>query len=167
MQIAIIAALANNNVIGNNNKLPWHLPADLKHFKEITLGKPIIMGRKTYESIGKALPGRRNIVITRDVNWQCADCEIYHSLREVLSAVKECDEVMVIGGAEIYQEVLPLADKMYLTFIHYDFIGDTYFPNWNPDEWQEIEHADYPADEKNPYPYSFVVLQRLSPKPIL
>jgi dihydrofolate reductase len=163
MQISIIAALTNNNVIGNNNKLPWHMPADLKHFKAITLGKPIIMGRKTYEAIGKALPGRRNIVITRDKNWRCSDCEIYHSLQEAFAAVKECAEVMVIGGAEIYKTALPLADKMYLTFIHHDFIGDTYFPDWNPDEWQEIEHADYPADEKNPYPYSFVVLQRLSP----
>ncbi len=164
MQIAIIAALGNNNIIGRDNKLPWHLPADLKHFKEITLGKPIIMGRKTYESIGKTLAGRRNIVVTRDTNWQYADCEIYHSLREVFLAVKECGEVMVIGGAEIYKEVLPLADKMYLTFIHHDFIGDTYFPNWDPNEWQEIDRADYPADEKNSYPYSFVVLQRLSPK---
>ena len=160
MQISIIVALANNNVIGNNNKLPWHMPADLKHFKANTLCKPIIMGRKTYETIGKALPGRRNIVVTHDKSWRCTDCEIYHSLREAFAAVKECAEVMAIGGAEIYKAILPLADKMYLTFIHHDFVGDAYFPSWDAHEWQEIEHIDCPADEENPYFYSFVILQR-------
>jgi dihydrofolate reductase len=161
MQISIIAALADNKVIGKDNKLPWHMSADLKHFKAITFGKPVIMGRKTYESLGKALPGRRNIVVTHNKTWQSTGCEIYHSLEAALQAVEDYAEVMILGGAEIYKQALPLADRMYLTFIHHDFVGDTYFPKWNADEWQEIEHVDYPADEKNPYPYSFVILQRI------
>ena len=160
MQISIIAALADNNVIGKANKLPWHMPADLKHFKAITLGKPVIMGRKTYEFLGKPLSERRNIVITRDKTWHAPGCEIYHSLEAALTAVTDYAEVMILGGAEIYQKALPLADRMYLTFIHQNFVGDTYFPNWKENEWQEIERGDYPADAENAYSYSFVILQR-------
>ncbi|MCK4608479.1 MAG: dihydrofolate reductase [Gammaproteobacteria bacterium] len=162
MKIAIIAALANKGVIGNKNKLPWHLPADLRHFKELTLGKPIIMGRKTYESIGKPLPGRRNIVLTRDQNWQCAGCEVYHNLAAALAALAACDEVMIIGGSELYTAALSQAGTMYLTFIQHDFIGDSYFPVWKQSEWQEVEKADYPADNEAPYAYSFVRFKRVA-----
>lgn len=160
MQISIIAGMTDDGLIGVDNKLPWHLSADLRRFKAITMGKPIIMGRKTHESIGKPLPGRRNIVISRDEDFRCAGCEVYHSLQEAFEALKDCAEVIIIGGAEIYKQALPLANKMYLTFVHHHFEGDKYFPKWNAKEWQEIEHADYAADEKNPYPYSFVVLER-------
>ncbi|KPJ67701.1 MAG: hypothetical protein AMJ43_03440 [Coxiella sp. DG_40] len=160
MQISIIAGMADDRLIGVDNRLPWHLSADLRRFKAITMGKPIVMGRKTHESIGKPLPGRRNIVISRDEDFKSAGCEVYHSLQEAFEALKESEEVMIIGGAEIYKQTLPLANKMYLTFIHHHFEGDKYFPKWNAEEWREVEHADYPADEKNPYPYSFVTLER-------
>jgi dihydrofolate reductase len=164
MQISIIAALADDYLIGSNNKLPWQMPADLQHFKELTYGKPVIMGRKTYASIGKPLPGRRNIVISRNEALQCPGCEVYDSLAKALAAVQDSPEVMIIGGAEIYKQALPLADKMYLTFVHGTFIGDAYFPKWNPANWQEIERKDFAADAKNPYPYSFVILERKSEK---
>jgi dihydrofolate reductase len=164
MQISIIAALADDYLIGSNNKLPWQMPADLKHFKELTLNKPVIMGRKTYASIGMPLPGRKNIVISRNKDLQCPGCEVYDSLAKALAAVQDCAEVMIIGGAEIYKQALPLADKMYLTFVHGTFIGDAYFPKWNPVNWQEIERKDFAADAKNPYPYSFVILERKSEK---
>ncbi len=161
MQISIIAGMADDRLIGVDNKLPWHLSADLQRFKAITMGKPIIMGRKTHESIGKPLPGRRNIVITHDKSFKSVGCEVYHSLQEAFEALKEYAEVMIIGGAEIYKQTLPLANKMYLTFIHHYFEGDKYFPKWNAEEWREVEHTDYAADEKNPYPYSFVVMERI------
>ena len=117
MTISIIAALADNKVIGKDNKLPWHMPADLKYFKAVTSGKPVIMGRNTYASLGKPLPGRRNIIITHNKDWRSPGCEVYYSLEEALKAVTDCAEVMIIGGAEIYQQALPRADKMYLTFM--------------------------------------------------
>lgn len=160
MQIIIIAALADNYTIGINNKLPWHLPADLKHFREITLNKVIIMGRKTYESIGKALPNRRNIVLSNNPFFKPADCEVYSSLPQVLSAVESCAEVFIIGGTEIYKAALPLATKMYLTFVHDNFIGDAYFPHWNEKEWEISERQDFQPDENNIYAYSFAVLER-------
>jgi len=161
MEISIIAALSDDFIIGNNNKLPWHLPADLQHFKAITLGKPVIMGRKTYESIGKALPGRKNIIITHDKNWRAENCEIYHNVKDILNDLKNYPEIMIIGGAEIYKQFLPLATKMYLTVIHHDFIGDKYFPKWDSNEWQEISREYHPADEKNAYDYSFVLFKRI------
>ena len=164
MQISIVAALADDYLIGSNNKVPWQIPADLQHFKKLTYGKPIIMGRKTYASIGKPLPGRKNIVISRNKEFECAGCEVYDSLPKALAAAKDCAEVMVIGGTEIFKQALPLADKMYLTLVHDTFTGDTYFPKWNPDKWQEIERKDFAADEKNTYPYSFIILERKSEK---
>jgi len=160
MQISIIAAMTDERLIGVGNKLPWHLSADFRRFKAITMGKPIIMGRKTHESIGRPLPGRRNIVISHSKELRYEECEVYHSLHEAFEALKDCAEIMIIGGAEIYKQALPLANKMYLTFVHHHFEGDKYFPKWKAEEWQEIEHTDYAADEKNPYPYSFVVLER-------
>ncbi len=128
-QISIIAAMTNNHVIGKNNALPWHLPADLKHFKNITMGKPIIMGRKTFESIGKPLPGRQNIILTRDKNYHIDGCTIIHSLDELQSCTNAA-EIFVIGGAEIYKQLLPLTQKLYLTFIDTEIDGDSYFPEW-------------------------------------
>jgi dihydrofolate reductase len=160
MQIIIIAALADNYTIGINNKLPWHLPADLKHFREITLNKVIIMGRKTYESIGKALPNRRNIVLSKNISFKPADCEVYSSLEQALIAVESCTEVFIIGGTEIYKAAMPIATKMYLTFVHDNFIGDAYFPQWNEKEWEISERQDFQPDENNIYAYSFVVLKR-------
>lgn len=149
MQIIIIAALTDNYVIGINNKLPWHLPADLKHFHEITSGKPVIMGRKTYESIGKILPGRRNIILSHNKRFKCKECEVYDSFKKAFAALKNCQEVFIIGGAKLFKKALPLTEKMYLTFVHDNFEGDTYFPKWNTDEWQEIQRRDFKSDEKN------------------
>jgi dihydrofolate reductase len=161
MQIIIIAALADNYVIGSNNQLPWHLPSDLKHFRDLTLGKPIVMGRKTYESIGKALPGRRNIVLSKNKDLIAIGCEVYSSLEQALVMVKSCPEVFIIGGTAIYEQVLPLADKMYLTLVHGDFIGDIYFPKWNTKSWRILERQDFQPDQNHAYAYSFVVLKRV------
>jgi dihydrofolate reductase len=163
MKMSIIAAIADNGIIGKNNKLIWHLPADLKHFRELTMGKPIIMGRKTFEAIGKPLPGRRNIVISQDPLRSCPNCDFYISFEAALNAVKDANEIMIIGGADIYKLALPFAQKMYLTLVHHNFDGDTYFPEWNKNEWEEIARQYFPADEQNNYAYSYVVLQRTTP----
>lgn len=160
MILSIITALSANQVIGLNNQLPWHLPADLQHFKAHTLGKPIIMGRKTYESLGKPLPGRRNIVVTHNAQFHAPGCEIVNSLEQALKLTAKDEEVMVIGGAELIQQVLPQTDRLYLTFIHEQFEGNCFFPAWNPADWLEIEREDYKADARNPHPYSFVTYQR-------
>ncbi len=161
MFLSLIAALADNYVIGKQNQLPWHLPADLKHFKELTWGKPILMGRKTYESIGKPLPGRRNIIITRDNEFRAEGCEILHTLEDALALTQEVPELMIIGGAELFAQTLPKADRLYLTLIHYPFDGDSFFPHWNPKEWQETARVDLAANAQTPYAYSFVLLQRI------
>ena len=160
MKISIIAAMTDNLLIGADNKLIWDLPADMQHFRNLTLGKPIIMGRKTYESIGRPLPGRINIVISRNKTLHYPGCEIYDSLNKALEAVQDAEEVMIIGGAEIYAQALPLADFMFLTFVHHKFQGDTYFPQWDIMQWQEIAREDFTADDKNPYAYSFVTLKK-------
>lgn len=163
MTISLIAAMADNRVIGIDNTLPWHLPADLRHFKKITMGKPILMGRKTYESIGKPLPGRTNIIVTTDRGYQAPGCIVVHSIDEALGATQESEEVMVIGGASFYEQLLPRADRLYLTLIHADFAGDAYFPDIDPTQWREIGRTDGEPDETNPYRYSFVVLERKRP----
>jgi dihydrofolate reductase len=162
MKISIVVAMAANRVIGRDNQLPWHLPADLKHFKETTMGKPILMGRKTWESIGRPLPGRTNIVITRDENYDAPGCVVVHSIEAALQAAAKQDEVMIIGGAEFYRQVLPQTDSIYLTRINEDFEGDTLFPELDSSEWQEAERIDCDADEKNPHSYSFITLDRVS-----
>jgi len=162
MKISIVVAMAANRVIGNNNQLPWHLPADLKHFKQTTMGKPILMGRKTWESIGRALPGRTNIVITRDENYAAPGCVVVHSIEAAMQAAQQQDEVMVIGGAEFYRQVLPRADTIYLTRIHQDFEGDAFFPELDETGWQEVARVDCDADDRNPYAYSFIRLDRVS-----
>ncbi|MDX2418241.1 MAG: type 3 dihydrofolate reductase [Xanthomonadales bacterium] len=161
MKISIIVAMAANGVIGRDNQLPWHLPADLKHFKQTTMGKPILMGRKTWESIGRPLPGRTNIVITRDSAYTAAGCEVVHSIDAAITAAGEQDEVMVIGGAELYRQVLPATDTIYLTRIHEAFEGDTRFPEMRDTEWHQVERVDFEADEKNSHGYSFIRLDRV------
>lgn len=163
MKLSIIAAMANHNVIGKNNTLPWHLPADLKHFKTITMGKPILMGRKTYDSIGKPLPGRQNIILTRNTNLSFPGCLVISDIK-ALPTELTTQEIMIIGGAEIFQQFLPQAQHLYLTFIHADINGDTYFPEWNADEWIEIAREDHLSDDNNPFSYSFIELVRVVQK---
>jgi dihydrofolate reductase len=160
MKLSLIAAMAENRVIGHENRLPWHLPADLQHFKAITLGKPVLMGRKTWESIGRPLPGRTNIVITRDAGYVAEGCVVAHSLEEAVAAAGEAAEVMVIGGAQLYRQALPLADTLYLTLVHAEIQGDTRFPAWQPGEWRETARIDHEADDRNPHAYSFITLER-------
>ena len=162
MKISIIVAMAANRVIGRDNRLPWHLPADLAHFKAITMGKPILMGRKTWESIGRPLPGRTSIVITRDREYQAPGCVVVHDIAAALQAASGHDEVMVIGGAELYRQVLPRADTLYLTCVEGEFEGDTFFPALADEEWREVACEAHPADEKNPHPYRFITLQRVN-----
>ena len=140
--------------------MPWHLPAELRHFKQLTMGKPIVMGRKTFESIGRALPGRHNIVITRDRSWQFDGVDVAHSVDAAMKVAVNTDELMIIGGAKLYQQMLGCAQRLYLTLIDADIEGDTYFPvlNWN--EWQEVENFLQPADGKNTYAMNFLVLDR-------
>lgn len=159
--ITLIAALTNRHVIGVENKLPWHLPADLRHFKQLTLGKPVLMGRKTFESIGKALPGRLNIVVTTDAHFNAPGCRTAGTIDAALTLAHQHNEVMIIGGASFYAQTLPLARRMYLTLVHADHIvGDAFFPNWEKAEWQETAREDHLADENNGYAYSFVTLER-------
>jgi len=154
--ISLIAAMAKNRVIGKNNEMPWHLPADLKHFKAVTLGKPIIMGRKTYESIGRPLPGRTNIVISTNKAYTLEGCETATSLEEAIKLVKEVEEVMIIGGGFLYSQTLKFADKLYLTFIDLEEDGDTFFPDYQALNLKEIKREKHLKDEKNPYNYEFV-----------
>ena len=165
MKIAFIVAVARNNVIGINNQLPWHLPEDLKYFKRITMGKPIIMGRATYDSIGKPLPGRPNIVITRNPDYQPAGVTVVHSLDEALKAAEKLmppgqDEAAIIGGEQIFAQAFPQTDRLYLTEVDAAPEGDTFFPTFDRQQWREIAREQHAACEKNPYPYSFVVLER-------
>lgn len=166
----MIAAMANNRVIGANNAMPWHLPADLKHFKKTTLGKPIVMGRKTYESIGRALPGRLNIVISSDPNYVLADATVANSCEQAISVATQHlseqgitdGEVMIIGGGTIYLHFLPFCHRLYLTHIDLNVKGDTYFPDYNAQyDWQESECQVYQAEQTNQYDYKFVTLEKL------
>jgi len=158
--ISLIVAMDRNRLIGRGNALPWHLPADLAHFKSLTLGKPIIMGRKTYESIGRPLPGRHNIVISRNPAFNAPGCTVVASVEAALAAAGEVDEVMVIGGAQLYAELLPRAQRIYLTRIDADFDGDAWFPPVDDATWQEVACSTQTADERNPFSYSFVTLER-------
>ncbi len=160
MQISLIVAMAENRVIGRDNALPWHLPADLRHFKTLTLGKPIVMGRKTYESIGRPLPGRQNIVLTRDTGFQAPGCEVCASLEDAVVRAGDAEEVMIIGGAALYKEALVQADRIYLTEIHAAIEGDTWFPKIDTATWREIARERHFADEHNTLDYSFVTLER-------
>ncbi len=154
--ISLVVAMANNRVIGKGNDMPWHLPADLKHFKAVTLGKPIIMGRRTYDSIGRPLPGRRNIVLSRNPDLTIEGCEVVSSFSQALQLLVSVDEVMVIGGGHLYSEVLTEADKLYITLIDLEVEGDTCFPEYQQLELTEISRVSHQKDEKNPYNYQFV-----------
>jgi len=154
--ISLVAAMAKNRVIGKDNQMPWHLPADLQHFKNVTMGKPIIMGRKTFESIGRALPGRRNIVITSNPDFSAEGCDSASSFEQALALVAEAEEVMVIGGGSLYQQTLPLADRLYLTFIALEVDGDTHFPQYRQLALTETKRESFKADERNPFDYEFV-----------
>lgn len=160
MTLNLIVAVDERNGIGKNNQLPWHLPADLKHFKTLTTGHPIIMGRKTFDSIGKVLPNRRNIIISRQNELKITAADVCNSLEQALVLCKNEEDVFVIGGAQIFDEALPLADVLYLTLIHHNFDADTFFPKIDKDEWKEAESVRYEPDEKNAYPYTFIKYRR-------
>ena len=157
MIISLIAAMGKNRIIGKDNSLPWKLPEDMKRFKELTQGKPVVMGRKTFESIGKPLPNRKNIILTNDKNYKKEGCIIVHSVQEALIPSKGDKEIMVIGGEQIFKEFLPIANRMYLTFIDENFEGDAYFPEYNKNEWKEIKKEEH-KNEK--YKFVFVDLER-------
>ena len=159
MIISLIAAMDKNRLIGVKNGLPWHLPADFKHFKEVTMGKPVIMGRKTFESIGKALPGRKNIVISR-AGFAAEDVSVVDSIEKALEAVAGADEVMIIGGASFYEQMIDRADRMYLTYVDAECEGDAWFPGFEANDWDVIEEKSYPADDKNNYAFRIVTYQR-------
>lgn len=160
MRIALIAAMAENRVIGRQNALPWRLSGDLRHFKSLTMGKPVIMGRNTYESIGKPLPGRLNIVVSSDADYRAEGCRIVHSVEEALEAAREHDEAMVIGGARLYEQMLELADRIYLTLVKAEVEGDVLFPPLDRGMWREVTRESHAADEKNEYAYDFIVLDK-------
>lgn len=166
MNLAIIVAQAKNRVIGINNKLPWHLPEDLRYFKQVTMGKPIIMGRNTYESIGRPLPGRTNIVITRQNDYAPEGVRVVNSLDEAvelaesIALINGIDEAMVIGGAQIYEQALASAQRLYLTEVDAEIDGDAWFPEFERQEWSEVGREDFSAEGPNPYNYSFIVLDR-------
>ena len=157
----MIAAMANNRVIGLDNKMPWHLPADLQHFKKVTTGKPVIMGRKTFESIGRPLPGRRNIIITRNSEYTAQGIEVVTTPDAALELVATTEEVMIIGGGNIYEQFLPKAERLYLTFIDLDVKGDTQFPDYNKvANWYVKEEQENHPDDKNLSSYKFVTLYK-------
>ena len=161
MKISMIAAMTEDRVIGIKNTLPWKLPNDMKWFRQNTMGKPIVMGRKTFESFGaKPLPGRTNIIITRDKSYQAEDSIVVSSIDEALKAAGDVDEVMIIGGASFYEQMLPKADRLYLTFVHAELEGDAWFPEINNNDWNKVEKIDHKKDEKNRYAHSFVILDR-------
>lgn len=162
-KVTLIAAMAHNRVIGIDNSLPWDLPADMRHFREQTMGKPILMGRKTYDSIGRPLPGRQNIVVTRDPAVAIEGCDVVHSIEEALQIVGDAPEVMVMGGESFYRQLLPRADRLLLTLIELEIEGDAWFPQWEAAEWEEVAREDHPADERNCWPYSFVTMERVAP----
>lgn len=160
MLISLIAAMTDQRVIGMQNRLPWHLPADFQWFRQQTLGKPIVMGRLTYESIGRVLPGRTNIIVTRAQDYAVPDAILCHDIQSALAAAGEVEEVMVIGGASLYREVIPQAHRLYITLVHADVEGDAWFPEIDPMQWREDRRIDHDADDANPYPYSFIIYNR-------
>ncbi len=156
--------MARNGVIGRGNRLPWHLPADLAHFKQRTLGKPLIMGRRTFESLPGLLPGREHLIVSRTLTHPPAGCQLANSPQTALDSVATAPEVMVIGGAALYRAFMPLATELHLTLIDAEIDGDTQFPPYNPNDWREISREQHPADARNPYALTFVSYQRLCPR---
>jgi dihydrofolate reductase len=160
MIISSIVAIAENNAIGKDNQLLWRLPADLKHFKEITTGHPVIMGRKTYESVGRPLPNRRNIMITRSKGLEIPGIEVVNTLEQALKLCEGTAEVFIVGGAEIYKMAMPVTDKIFLTVVKGVFEADTFFPSIDTEVWKETDAVSFEPDEKNPYGYTFSTLIR-------
>ena len=158
--ISIIVAVASNGVIGDKNSLLWHIREDMVHFRTTTSGHPVIMGRKTYDSIGRPLPKRTNVVITRDANLTIEGCTVVHSLEEAVSMFDSAEEVFVIGGAQIYAQALPLAERIYLTVVGKEYEGDTSFPDIDYAEWIDLSREDYDRGEEFEYPFSFITLER-------
>lgn len=154
--LSMICAMDSNRLIGKNNTLPWHLPADLAFFKQTTMGKPVIMGRKTFESIGRPLPGRTNIIVSRNADFSFPGCDIAGSIDQAMALARDNEEVMLIGGASLYQQCINRADQIYQTLIHHSFDGDTWFPEIDPGQWKQATREDYPADSSNSYSYSFI-----------
>ena len=161
MIVTIVVAIAENHAIGKDNKLLWYLPNDLKHFKTITTGHTVIMGRKTYESVGKPLPNRRNIIITRQ-NLTIEGCEVVNSIEAALALCTLENEVFIVGGAEIYRQAMPLTNRIYLTIVHQEFEADTFFPTIVANEWKEVHREDHQPDNKNLIPYSFITFERVN-----
>jgi dihydrofolate reductase len=160
MTVSLVVAAAKNNVIGRDGELPWHLPDDLRHFKRLTTGKPIIMGRRTFESIGRPLPDRHNIVMTRDPDYAAAGCDVVTSVSDALKLAGDDSEVMVIGGGQVYLDFLHRADRIYMTRVQAEIDGDTYFPEIDPNEWQLVSSEHHDADEKNAYAFEMMVFER-------
>ena len=161
MIISLIVAMDQNRLIGNQNQLPWHLSADLKYFKRVTIGKPIIMGRKTYESIGRALPGRQNIVLTQSNEYSVEGCNVVNSIDQAIEVAGNAEEIMVIGGCQVYAAAMPHVTRMYLTLIDHEFSGDAYFPAWEANQWQEVERETHLDPEQN-FSYHFVMLDKIT-----
>lgn len=163
MRLSLIAAIDEGHLIGSDGGMPWHLPADMKNFRRVTMGKPIIMGRKTYESIGKPLDGRDNIIITRNTDFHVDGCMIARSIEDAIAAAEStgASEAMVIGGGQLYEQTIERADCLYLTLIRTHLVGDTYFPDYNQYEWEEVSNTEFHADDKNPFDLNFIVLERV------
>ena len=162
--LSIIAAMSDNRVIGRDNALPWRMPVDLARFKRLTLGKPIVMGRKTWESLPGLLPHRTHVVLTHDRDYQAEGGLVVHSLSEAIALVGDAPEIMVIGGANLYAQALPLASRMYLTVVDGEFEGDAFFPAYDGQEWEETSRERHAADAHNPHACSFLTLQRRGPR---
>ena len=160
MQISIVVAASANNVIGVNGQLPWRLPEDLQHFKQITMGKPMIMGRATFESIGRALPGRQSIVLSRQTGFEAEGCDVVTTVEDAIKAAGDAEEVMIIGGGEIYRQFLPQADRIYLTRVQAEVDGDTLFPEIELDEWEVVAVEEYPAGDERELGFEIETLDR-------
>jgi dihydrofolate reductase len=158
--ISVIVAVAENGVIGSGNRMLWHIAEDFQMFRRVTLGHPVVMGRKTFESLGRALPGRTNVVISRNPEFYADDVTVARSLDEALAQFTDTEEVFVIGGGEIYRQAMPLADRLYLTRVGADYEGDTRFPEWNPAEWTLISTEHHPRGKDFHYPFEFLVYER-------
>ena len=160
MKVSLVVAASTNNVIGRDRGLPWHLPDDLRHFKRLTVGKPVVMGRRTYESIGRPLPDRQNIVMTRDADYVAEGCDVVTSVDEALDAARGAEEVMVIGGGQVYRDFLPRADRIYLTRVQAEVEGDTYFFDIDRTRWRLVSSEHHDADEKHAYAFDLMVFER-------
>lgn len=160
MTLSLVVAASSNNVIGRDGGLPWHLPDDLRQFKRLTMGKAVIMGRSTYESIGRPLPDRRNIVMTRNADYVADGCDVVSSVSEAIDALEGAEEAMIIGGGQVYRDFLPLADRIYLTRVQAEVEGDTYFPEIDEATWRLVSSEHHGADEKHRYAFDVMVFER-------